>query len=160
MTQSTIGPIPDNAPAHPTPWTYSAATGQVEDALGNRLFAVERVSLGQDLVALVNRASGSEELAPRVRARIAESVGSSPLCRAEPRRVQVGDTFDGLTEPDVPVGTILRDNEGDQVKYLGDGCWTYVLVGGVVDHGRGAWCWQSGDAAEFSPYTVVSIPSR
>ena len=90
----------------------------------------------------------------------ARALAYALLAAAGPERVEVGDTFDGSTEPDVPVGTILRDNEGDQVKYLGDGCWTYVLVGGVVDHGRGAWCWQSGDAADFSPYTVVSLPSR
>lgn len=90
----------------------------------------------------------------------ARTLAYALLAVAGPERVEVGDTFDGSTEPDVPVGAILRDREGDQVKYLGDGRWTYVLVGGVVDHGRGAWRWRSWDAAEFSPYTVVSLPSR
>lgn len=72
-----IGPYPSTAPEHPTPWTYSAATGQVEDALGNHLFTVGRIALGNALVAIVNRAVGSESVAPRVRARIEESTGRS-----------------------------------------------------------------------------------
>jgi len=89
----------------------------------------------------------------------ARALAYALLAAAGPERVEVGDTFDGSTEPDVPVGTILRDREGDQVKYLGGGRWTYVLIGGVVDYGRDAWRWRSGYAAELSPYTVVSLPS-
>lgn len=155
-----IGSYPESAPRYPTPWTYSAATGAVEDALGNRLFGVPSIELGHALVGLVNEATGAAEPAPRIRVRIEDAVGAIGEPESDPDGdVEVGAVFDGIAEPGVPVGTVLTDSEGDQVKRLSDGRWSYHRIRGRDVSDPVAWEWhKSNDGPLYGPYTVESLP--